>query len=320
MKSKLLSLLKKAGLAKLLRNRKGEQITILCLHRISYDHDFFFQPINPDLFENLVAYCKQNYEVIVFSEIEKTTSKPKLIFSFDDGYYDFIEYALPILQKYNVRCNHNVVNSCLNNNHIIWTQKLNDVFNYLKDKNITEVALFEDMDIVFEKNWLQYYIKVLNKLFTLDISNRTKIIEDLLLTYSISPKYRMMNWDDLRHCHTQYQTEIGSHTFNHESLALVSDLNVLDFEIKNSIYQIEKEIGTSVNILSLPNGQYNNQVIEYLKGLNIKFVLLVDDKINLLSSLAGDFNLASRIYLIQEPIDEIILRTEMFHSKLRKFL
>ena len=95
--------------------------------------------------------------MILFSEIDKNTKKPKLIFSFDDGYYDFIEYALPVLTKYGLRCNHNVVNSCLNDNHVIWTQKLNDVFNHLKNNQLTSVPVLDEMDISFKDNWLMYY-------------------------------------------------------------------------------------------------------------------------------------------------------------------
>lgn len=319
MKSKLLSLIKKIGIARLLRNQKGQQITVLCLHRVTPERDFFFQPIHPDVFEELVRYCYKYYEVILFSEIEKNTKKPKLIFSFDDGYYDFIEYALPVLTKYGLRCNHNVVNSCLNDNHVIWTQKLNDVFNHLKNNQLTSVPVLEEIGISFKENWLTYYGVVLNKLFELTVLERTQIIDALISSYSIISDYRMMNWDDLKYCAEQ-GTEIGSHTYNHESLLSVKDVRVLQHEIKSSMEEIEQKLGASVSILSLPNGQYNQEVIEYVKGLSIRFVLLVNDQVNELSSMTSECYLTSRIYLIEEPINEMILRTELFHSKLRKFI
>ena len=241
MKSKLLSLIRKIGVARFLRNRKGQQITVLCLHRVTPERDYFFQPIHPYHFEELVKYCNKHYDVILFSEIEKKTKKPKLILSFDDGYYDFIDFALPILIKYGLRCNHNVVNNCLNNNHVIWTQKLNDIFNHLKNNDLKAVPILEDCGIFFNGNWTQYYGIVLNKLFAFDISKRTQIIDELISNYSITSNYRMMNWDDLRYC-VNHGTEIGSHTYNHESLSSLKDMSVLNHEIKSSILEIEKKL------------------------------------------------------------------------------
>src|SRR5689334_14309883 len=116
-------------LSALFRRLKGQNsLTVLSLHRISPDIDFFWQPIHPDTFDQLLKYVKKHYEVICFRDLNslpKTNARPYLILSFDDGYYDYIEYALPLLKKNNLPSNHNLVVSCLESNQLIWTQRLN---------------------------------------------------------------------------------------------------------------------------------------------------------------------------------------------------
>ena len=319
MKQTLFKLIQQAGAAHVFRNLKGDKITVLSVHRISDEPDFFFPPIKPASFEKLVAYCVKHYAIVTLSNINTTTKKPKLIFSFDDGYYDFVEYALPILAKYKVPCNHNFVNACLNENHIIWTQKLNDVFNHLKSNNFKEDDNVSSMIGSFTGDWSAYYMRFLLELVQLSAADRDQLISDLHSTYGIQSNYRMMSWQDLKDCHATQHVEIGSHTYTHESLKSTVDEKELEHQIGQSIDQLEKELQTPISILSLPNGQHNQKVLDYAQHRGVKFVLLVDDKLNDASNFSGDFNLISRINMVQESGQEMILRTEFLQSKLRSF-
>src|SRR5690554_1611482 len=215
MKNKLFTIIKKLGGAKILRSLKGDKITVLCIHRISDDYDFFFDPIKPKEFELLVKYCIKHYSIVSFSQINTKTEKPKLIFSFDDGYYDFIENAIPILDKYKLPSNHNFVNACLNDNQVIWTQKINDVFNHIRNNSIHNDIIINEITGAFDGNWWKYYMNLLNHLFENESSQRNKIIDTLIKKYNIKSNYRMMDWDDLKLCKEKHNVEIGSHTYNH---------------------------------------------------------------------------------------------------------
>jgi len=308
------------GVSSVLRWSKGESVTVLSLHRVSEERHSFFDPINPQTFEALVEYYCKHYHVTSFKDIAQRSRKPKLILSFDDGYYDFIEYAVPVLKKYGLPSNHNLVNACLNNNAVIWTQKLNDIFIHLKNNNITENRLIEKTGIKYNHNWTQYYLSFFHKLLTLPTAEKDQILEQLATEYNVRPVYRMMNWEDAKNCIEKYDVEIGCHTYHHPSLFSITTQQELEMEIGNSINELEDKLAVKIDILALPNGQFNNNVVAYSKTKAIKYLLLSDDKANPVKNLNNDFNLISRINMVNENIDEAILRTELFHPKIRKII
>ena len=93
---------------------KNNIVTILNLHRVSPNTGSAYKAISPSLFNELISYLKKEFHICLFDDFRRIkTKKPKLILSFDDGYKDFIDYAVPILEKYDVRVNQNVIPYCI---------------------------------------------------------------------------------------------------------------------------------------------------------------------------------------------------------------
>lgn len=316
MRTSLFRFLYNIGVAKLLRIYKHDKITVLNIHRISNERDEFYNPIKPETFKKIIEYCTKHYTITTFSELHDLTPKPKLILSFDDGYYDFIATAIPILQQFGIPANHNIVNKCVNTGEPIWTEKLNKIFHCLKKKNITNEPIILK-DIRFEKQWDKYYMSYFNFLLTLDANKRNLILRNLCEKYNVVLKTKMMNWDDVIYC-SNHDVEIGSHTYNHNSLKQEHNLNFLKKEIKDSIQEIEKQILKKVSILALPNGQYNQTVLDFSKSLDIKFILKANDKLNNESQLASTFNEVNRVGLSDISSYENFLKIEMFHTRMKK--
>lgn len=239
-----------AGIPKVLRLYKRNHLTILCLHQISDEKDYFFNPIKPLYFEQLIKYLLKHYTIISFSdlaEIKKPLAKPALILSFDDGYYDFYENALPILDKYKLASNHNIVNECANTNAVIWTQRLNHIFNHCRENNIKLDFGIDKLEVGksgFDRYWMEYYLKALKYLFQIPKAERNRIISEKEKDLSLSPNYKMMGWKEIVEC-SKHKVEIGSHTYSHEILSTVSDISdreTLEFELVKSKTEIEEHI------------------------------------------------------------------------------
>ena len=82
---------------------------IFLFHRINEPPDAFWPPMKPKTFENLVKIFVRRYHVVNLEDylLNKTKIKScKKKFAsivFDDGYKDFMHYALPILTKYKLK-------------------------------------------------------------------------------------------------------------------------------------------------------------------------------------------------------------------------
>ncbi|MBW3524157.1 polysaccharide deacetylase family protein [Chryseobacterium sp. NKUCC03_KSP] len=85
---------------------KKESIRILMYHQvlprsIAYKNDLIVTVENLD--EQLI-YIKNNFKTVFFKDLE--TSRPienKIILTFDDGYYNNLQYLLPLLEKHQLK-------------------------------------------------------------------------------------------------------------------------------------------------------------------------------------------------------------------------
>ena len=94
---------------------KFNTLTVLNLHGVSDNKVDTFRALDPFLFEELLIFLKSNFEIICFKDLESEgmSEKPKIILSFDDGYKNFIDYAVPILAKYKIKVNMNIIPDCV---------------------------------------------------------------------------------------------------------------------------------------------------------------------------------------------------------------
>jgi len=313
------------GAASLLRKGKHLQLTVLSIHRISDERNIFWNPITPASFNRLLFYVKKHYNIIVFNDLQdaQQSKKPLLVLSFDDGYYDFYEFALPLLKKHQLSCNHNIVNDCANHGTTIWTQRLNVIFEHCIQHVVLPTIELKDEELRlegFNNNWMEFYLTVFKKLLKEPKHFRTELLNKLENQLSINSSFRMMNWNEIRECAAN-GVEVGNHTYNHDALSTIADRKTLEHEIVTSKLEMEKELAQAVNVLALPNGQTSNLADEVISNSNHKFVLYVDNALNLLPFKTENDNSVkiSRINLVDEPFPQIALRTEQFHTKLRKY-
>jgi len=326
LKNLLLNTSYQLGVPALLRNRKQGQLTVLSLHRISDERNTFWNPIKPKTFDQLLGYAKKHYQVIGFEELSQSefnSKKPLLILSFDDGYYDFYEFALPLLKKHGLKSNHNIVNECANKNMTIWTERLNVLFEYALQN---EIPLSINLGIKtvsvkeFAGSWMSFYLDVFKTMLEIPFSQRLEVIDSIAEQLSVDSNRRMMNWDELRECSAN-QVEIGSHTYSHDSIGTISDESILKREIIASKTEIEDKLGKSANVFALPNGQTGEVADRVISESDYKFVLYANDALNKMPLKTTTSPIPiNRINMVDEPFPQMALRIEMFHEMMRKYV
>lgn len=93
-------------LKRILGFSKKESIKILMYHQvlpqsIAYKNDLIVTVENLD---EQLNYIKNNFKTVFFKDLEKEKlTENKIILTFDDGYYNNLEYLIPLLEKHQLK-------------------------------------------------------------------------------------------------------------------------------------------------------------------------------------------------------------------------
>lgn len=313
--------LSSAGAPALLRQfKRSQSLTILSLHRVSAEADYFWQPLHPDRFEALCRYVKRHYEVINLRDLSRHSppTRPQLVLSFDDGYQDFVEFALPILTRHGLPANHNLVVACLDGGYTIWTQRLNDAFNQARNRQVrlrlmVGATAYDLHD--YQQQWMPFYLAVFKALLRQPRATRETVLAELEATVGTSPPSRMMTWSDARALANQ-NIEVGSHTFHHDVASTITDAQTLRQEIVISRQILAERLSQPITVLGLPNGQNSPHLQASIAEAGYEYVLEVGDRGNALPSVTFPRPISlNRINIVDEPPALAQLRLEVLALK-----
>ena len=125
---------------------RDDVVLVLNFHRVSPDANPYWPPLTPDAFETLVAYLASACRVLTFDELADdhdtaASAQPRAIVSFDDGCHDFVEYAAPILARYRLRANHNVIIHSVESGIPPWMIRVVDALNAATTKRVRSLNI-----------------------------------------------------------------------------------------------------------------------------------------------------------------------------------
>jgi peptidoglycan/xylan/chitin deacetylase (PgdA/CDA1 family) len=220
-------------------NRLGG-IPVLNFHRITLGKDDFWGGIRPKNFERLLEFLCRHFEIITVSDLsadsrEKKRTKPAIVLSFDDGYKDFLDCALPLLRKFGVRANLNIIGKVVMKGEKLWNVELYDFLEHAPSKLIHQIALpgfAESLKSDSRLECARYGLKLSLFLRALKPDARSVMIEHYLKPLFDSIEFsqtEMLSIDELKKI--QPFVEMGCHSYCHESMApMPMDFFVEDFQ------------------------------------------------------------------------------------------
>lgn len=99
--------------ARLQAIRSANVLTVLCMHRVAEVTENSYEALSPALFDALLGWLKPRFNLTTFAALGQAADDPRppMVLSFDDGYLDFYQVAMPILRRHGVRVNQNVTPS-----------------------------------------------------------------------------------------------------------------------------------------------------------------------------------------------------------------
>ncbi len=262
--------------------KRQNKIAILNLHRVSTVENPFWAPLHPKIFEGLLSYLQKNFEVCLFEELNSVgkSSRPLAILSFDDGYYDFIEYALPLLKKYKMRANMNVIPQCVESGKPIWNVRLYDFLNSAPQILINEIKLPEfDINLPDDSREakLRYGLRISSYLKKRSREEREEIWQSIepFLAKADFEQTRMMTAEDIHEI--AGETEIGVHSFSHESMGFEEN-EFFERDFDKCRHYFQSKFNLPLITYAFPNGSYRPEQINFLRHNNVKHILLVNEE------------------------------------------
>lgn len=234
----------------------------------------YFHQISPDDFEHsLKWFIKHHYRFISTDELYQWHSgrlcfKEKVChISFDDGKRSNLT-LVPIIEKYNVPVTVFVATEALHTGNYWWE--------FVREK----YGHFEQ----FKRRPYDDFIKELSELKVLYTPSRTAMTVDELQEFAKN---------DL--------VTIGSHTVTHPILTSVPD-DVLEYELKASKEELEKLLGTTIDVFSYPNGNLRKREVELARNY-YKMAFTTQSKY---PRLSDDLMLVPRIALTSQHLRNLL--------------
>ena len=234
--------------------------------------------VSSSIFEEQIKFLKKNFNVISINDISKNLEiKKKIVITFDDGYLDNYENALPILKKYNCPAIIYVVTSFLDNKNYPWWLKIWKII----QQNNNIIYQKEKIDVSNKHLKFKIYHFFCNKISLMKHSEQNLFFENLsknLRDFQFGKNNEFLSSDDLIKLNKNDFIEIGCHTHYHQNLRILSDQE-LNEEINLSKSLLEKILNKKINHFSIPFGTKNtfsSKSIELLKKFNFQTIVTTE--------------------------------------------
>ena len=229
-----------------------------------------------------------------FKEIQKNNSKlPKRSFciTFDDGFKNNLEYAAPVLVKYNIPTMFYITSSFIDQNKMSWVDRIEWAFDVTKKKYIDlpwrKGSYFNNSDDIIKL--LEEIRENVKDGQNFDQDEFANLIQSLLAVPLVDQLDgeldEKLNWGDVKLLCSEKLFKVGAHTHNHKILSKLKP-DDLAFEIKTPLSKLSENCKYITHHFSYPEGKkncFNDKVIEVLKESGITICPTAIEGVNKIS-------------------------------------
>lgn len=270
--------------ARLRKLSLSNSTTILNFHRVAEPDGSIWPSLSPIIFDSIIGYLKDQFSLRTFGTLQEPSAKPKMVLSFDDGYKDFIEYAIPILDKHRVKVNHNIIPGAVLSGLPPLNVMLSTFIGQAPREIVSRLEV-PGMEMSDPSNHRKLPTFVKNKSQTEQEMIRSLLLPQLSQWEEFRP-VPMMTLDDILEIASEH--EIGAHSYDHASMEYETDDYLRDDLRKCSEY-FSRVIGLPMNIYAFPNGSALPSQVAIARDY-VDHVLLVENDFSTHSNIHHRFN------------------------------
>ena len=263
------------------RIRAAGSVVVLNLHSVSPERNDFYPPLHPDAFDRLLAFLCERLTVTTFAGLAGLPpGEPAAILSFDDGFYDFVEHAMPVLRRHGLRANQNVIASSVLSGVPPWTQRFNDLLAGAPQRLLAELRVpgFDRPAPADDPEARVRYGAALGGFLTArSRAERAPLVAELehLLARADIRGTRMMSVADVKKAAAVH--EIGAHSVAHDFMARES-VDFFSADLNECERLFRDTLGLPLSVYAFPNGGHLPEQVEVLRRRGLSAILLVGDR------------------------------------------
>jgi peptidoglycan/xylan/chitin deacetylase (PgdA/CDA1 family) len=246
--------------------------------------------VTPEAFARQMAFLRRHFRVLSVAELaehlEHGTALPSrsCVVTFDDGWRDNFEHALPILREQQVPAVIFVATDYIGGDDCFWQERLSRLlFNGLRGSAAAR-ALVEQIvvrpglagsDIVEQRRLIRTGVDALKKLQPAEI----EAIEARVRAVAGPPETlgddRFMDWQQVAGLVTGTRVNVGAHGCSHTPLTKLTPARAAT-ELGESGKRVSDAVGVPTAAIGYPNGDYDDAVLRLTRAAGYRLGFTTD--------------------------------------------
>ncbi|MGH8379958.1 polysaccharide deacetylase family protein [Pseudomonas sp.] len=264
---------------------------ILMLHRVLADDSSAALPhrnelcVGPEAFERLLRWLQRHFDCVHLMDLLKThehprsSSRPKVALTFDDGWRDNALHAFPLLQQYQVPASIFLSTDFIGSRQRFWWESLGETL-WGSHGEAPRRVLIEQLRKIGRPLPAAYFMnerpharsqvlaKYLQSLKTLS-PQALHLLTDACPNESLP---QALDWNQVRHLESSGLISFGPHGASHALLPGLDDQR-LEEELSRSHYALQQGCKQPLPVYCYPNGDHDARVRERLAAHRYPFAL-----------------------------------------------
>lgn len=270
---------RRSGLLALSRWAYGPRLRILCYHGIEDDPDpclnYDGLQVSPQSLHDQLELIARSYTPVHVAEMVRAVAEGRplaedaVAVTFDDGYKDNIDMAVPLLRRYGVPATFYVATGFVDGTFVPWWQRFRAAVRSCRAASLDIDGRVWDTSTTSAKQHLLREVE--GTLKRLSDDERTRVIrgvEERGGGPSWAGPSAAISWDELRSL-VRSGFHVAAHTVNHVSLPDTEPARAEE-EIEHSVLRVRSETKADCTTFAYPYGGATSAAVDVLRRLGVK--------------------------------------------------